>query len=201
MHLRVPCVVLDCKIQVWLSKFFFPSFPLPSLPFLYLFFPQPRVWCLVRCCCFVIRFSCDTQALLRFEMQSFESSKEFQQWKLLSFAGMNATSFISLFLCQDYCGWVHQSWWTDPVLEAWFWHHFVAPELENLKSAGDNKTPSPYNTIPQRIGNWIGKRGIFFFGNCGVWLQELEVAQDLSALRTLYEGRSSVLMMMMGYWW
>jgi hypothetical protein len=77
----------------------------------------------------------------------------------------------------------------------------VAPELENLKSAGDNKTPSPYNTIPQRIGNWIGKRGIFFFGNCGVWLQELEVAQDLSALRTLYEGRSSVLMMMMGYWW
>jgi hypothetical protein len=56
--------------------------------------------------------------------------------------------------------------------------------------------------------NWkleIGKRGIFFFGNCGVWLQELEVAQDLSALETLYEGRSSVLMMMMmmmmGYWW
>jgi len=35
----------------------------------------------------------------------------------------------------------------------------VAPELENLKSAGDNKTPSPYNTIPQRIENWKLERG------------------------------------------
>lgn len=35
----------------------------------------------------------------------------------------------------------------------------MAPELENLKSAGDNKTPSAYNTIPQRIGNWKLERG------------------------------------------
>jgi hypothetical protein len=77
----------------------------------------------------------------------------------------------------------------------------VALELENLKSARDNKTPSPYNTIPQRIGNW--KEGDILLWKLWGWLQELEVAQDLSALETLYEGRSSVLMMMMmvGYWW